>query len=38
MQALKKSLATTSKHEGARPEVSRQEPAATARRQRRKAG
>jgi DNA end-binding protein Ku len=38
MQALKKSLAATSKHEEARPEVSRPAPAATPRRQRRKAG
>jgi len=38
MQARKKSLATPSKHEGARPEVSRPAPAATVRRQRRKAG
>jgi len=38
MQALKKSLAATSKKEEARPEVNRPAPAAVARGQRRKAG
>jgi len=38
MQALKKSLAATSKKEEARPEVNHPAPAAVGRRQRRKVG